>query len=352
MTKASRFGARRLVAPTLRPTGIAWLLYTGGTTGRPKGVIETHSGVATMTNIQMAEWDWPAHLRTLCVTPLSHAASTLFLPTLLRGGSLAVMPSFDPDRLIDTIERLRITVTFLVPTMIYRLLDHARLDTADLSSLQTLFYGASAISPTRLAEAIERLGPIFFQFYGQAECPTTITVLTKNDHRLGQPDRLASCGRPVPWLDVELLDDDGHAVPAGDPVRSAFADRLSWPAITTARAETAEALRGGWLHTGDVATADDKGFLTIIDRKKDMIVTGGFNVFPERSKMCCPPTRTYPRRPSSAYRIPAGGRPSEHSWYGVRTGGPSEKRTSSGLSKNTKALRPRPKKSTSSTRSR
>lgn len=280
VTKASRFGAQRLAAPTVEPSDVAWLLYTGGTTGRPKGVVETHRGVATMTHIQMAEWDWPTDLRTLCLTPLSHAASALFLPTLLRGGSLAVLPSFDPDRLIDTIERLRITATFLVPTMIYRLLDHALLDRADLSSLRTLFYGASAISPTRLAEAIERLGPIFFQFYGQAEAPTTVAVLAKNDHRTDRPDRLASCGRPVPWLDVALLDDDGRKVSTGEPGEICVRGPLVMAGYHNQPDQTAEALRGGWLHTGDVATADDEGFLTIIDRKKDMIVTGGFNVFP------------------------------------------------------------------------
>ncbi|MFD0687179.1 AMP-binding protein [Actinomadura fibrosa] len=276
-TAASRFGARRLIAPSPDPSGIAWILYTGGTTGRPKGVLETHRGVAAMTHIQMAEWDWPADLRTLCVTPLSHAASALFLPTLVRGGSLAVLPSFDPDRFVDTVERLRITATLLVPTMIYRLLDHPGLDGPRLGSLRTLFYGASAISPTRLAEAIERFGPIFFQFYGQAEAPTTVTVLGKNEH---SADRLASCGRPVSWLDVALLDDDGNEVQPGEPGELCVRGPLVMAGYHGQPEQTAAALRGGRLHTGDIATADDQGYLTIVDRTKDMIVTGGFNVFP------------------------------------------------------------------------
>ncbi len=279
-TASARFGARRLSAPAVRPSDVSWLLYTGGTTGRPKGVVETYRAVAQMTYIQMAEWDWPAQVRTLCATPLSHAASALFLPTLLKGGSLAVLPSFDPDRFVDTVERLRITTTFLVPTMIYRLLEHPGLDAADLSSLETLFYGASAMSPSRLAEGMARLGSVFFQFYGQAECPTTVTVLTKEDHRCGRPERLTSCGRPVPWLDVALLDEDGTEVATGRTGEICVRGPLVMAGYHNRPAETAEALRGGWLHTGDLARADDEGYLTIVDRKKDMIVTGGFNVFP------------------------------------------------------------------------
>jgi fatty-acyl-CoA synthase len=279
-TAAARYGARRLTAPDADPSDVSWILYTGGTTGRPKGVVHTHRSVVAMTYIQLAEWDWPEDLRALCVTPLSHAASALFLPTLVRGGSLAVLPSFDPEQFLDVIARRRITATMLVPTMIYRLLEHPALDRADLSSLRTLFYGASAISPARLAEGIERLGPVFSQFYGQAECPTTVTVLRRADHRTDRPDRLASCGRPVPWLDVALLDEDGAEAAPGEPGELCVRGPLVMAGYHNRPEETAEALRGGWLRTGDVATADDEGFLTIVDRKKDMIVTGGFNVYP------------------------------------------------------------------------
>ncbi|ABW12285.1 AMP-dependent synthetase and ligase [Parafrankia sp. EAN1pec] len=276
-TRAAQFGARHLSAPNVRLSDPSWIVYTGGTTGRPKGVVTTHQGIATMTDIQMAEWDWPRELRTLCVTPLSHASSALFLPTVLRGGSLVVTSSFDPDQFLVLIKRYRITATFLVPTMIYRLLDHHRLRTADLSSLETLFYGASAMSPSRLAEAMETLGPIFFQFYGQAECPMTVTVLRKKQHH---PDRLASCGQPVPWLDVALLDDDGREVDTGEPGEICVRGPLVMARYHNQPDQTAEAFRHGWLHTGDIATADHDGFLTIVDRKKDMIVTGGFNIFP------------------------------------------------------------------------
>ena len=280
-SSAARYGSRTLRphAPEDPDTPYS-VAYTGGTTGQPKGVVGTCRSMSTMTTIQMAEWQWPDEMRFLCCTPLSHAGAAFFVPTLLRGGSLYVLPHFDPERVIDTIVEHRITATMLVPTMIYVLLDHPGLASADLSSLETLYYGAAAMSPSRLAEGIERLGPIFFQFYGQAECPMTITVLRREEHLVDRPDRLATCGRPVPWLDVALLDDEGREVPHGDAGEICVRGPLVMKEYLNKPEQTAEAFRHGWLHTGDVARADDEGFFTIVDRKKDMIVTGGFNVFP------------------------------------------------------------------------
>ena len=177
----------------------------------------TYRSGAAMTMIQMAEWEWPEEVRFLICTPLSHAGAAFFVPTLLRGGSIVVLPGFDPGKVLEAIEKHRITATMLVPTMLYVLLDHPKFAETDLSSLETVYYGAAAMSPTRLKEAIDRLGPIFFQYYGQAECPMTITVLRKEEHDTSRMDRLATCGRPVPWLRVALLDDDGNEVPSGEP---------------------------------------------------------------------------------------------------------------------------------------
>jgi fatty-acyl-CoA synthase len=279
-TAAARFGARRLRAAVASPETPSSIAYTGGTTGQPKGVVGTYRSGSTMTTIQMAEWQWPSETRFLCCTPLSHAGAAFFVPTLLRGGALVVLPYFDPERVMDTIERHRITATMLVPTMIYVLLDHPKLQTADLSSLEVLYYGAAAMSPSRLAEGIERLGDVFFQFYGQAECPMTITVLRKEEHRVDDPQRLASCGRAVPWLDVALLDEEGQQVDQGQPGEICVRGPLVMKEYLNKPEQTAEAFKFGWLHTGDVARADEEGFLTIVDRKKDMIITGGFNVFP------------------------------------------------------------------------
>ena len=277
---AATFGARRLRAADLRPDDLAMLVYTGGTTGRPKGVMITQGNLSTMTVIQMAEWDFAAGGRMLITTPLSHAGAAFFVPTLLRGGCLVVLQRFDPSQVLDLIERERITATMVVPTMLYALLDQGDLEGRDLSSLQTMYYGAAAASPSRLRDALERIGPVLFQFYGQSECPMTAAVLAKHDHDPNRLDRLATCGRPVPWLTVGVLDDDGDQVPVGEPGEICVRGPLVMAGYWNDSEQTAEAFRGGWLHTGDVARMDDEGFLTIVDRKKDMIVTGGFNVFP------------------------------------------------------------------------
>jgi fatty-acyl-CoA synthase len=277
---AASFSPRDLVAPDVAPEDVPGLAYTGGTTGKPKGVMGSYRSGATMTQIQMTEWEWPERPRFLMCTPLSHAGAAFFVPVLLLGGSLVVVPYFDPELVLRTIEEQRITATMLVPTMLYMLMDHPDFQTRDLSSLETVYYGASAMSPTRLREAIQKLGPIFFQYYGQAEGPMTICVLRKDEHDVDDLARLATCGRPVPWVHVRLLDDEGREVPRGEPGEICVRGPLVMQGYWNKPEQTAEALAGGWLHTGDVAREDEQGFYTIVDRKKDMIVTGGFNVFP------------------------------------------------------------------------
>jgi len=280
LAAAAAFEPQRLIGPSVRPEDVFSLAYTGGTTGKPKGVQMTNRGSATLLRIQMTEWEWPSETRFLVCTPLSHAGGAFWNPTSMMGGSIVVLPGFNPEKLCAAIEKYKITATMLVPTMLYALLDFPDLDKYDLSSLETVYYGASAISPTRLAEAIERFGPIFFQFFGQAECPMTISVLRKADHDLSKPERLGSCGRPVPWVHVALLDDEGNEVPDGEPGEICVRGPLVMQGYLNKPEQTAEATKFGWLHTGDVARKDAEGFLYIVDRKKDMIVSGGFNVFP------------------------------------------------------------------------
>jgi fatty-acyl-CoA synthase len=277
---AAGFEPRTLTPPDVDADDIPGLAYTGGTTGQPKGVMGSYRSGATMTQIQMTEWEWPNEPRFLMCTPLSHAGAAFFVPVLLLGGSLVVVPYFEPGLVLETIEREKITATMVVPTMLYALLDHPDFATRDLSSLETVYYGASAISPTRLREAIGKLGPIFFQYYGQAEGPMTICVLRKDEHDVDDLDRLATCGRPVPWVHVKLLDDDLNEVPRGEPGEICVRGPLVMRGYWNKPEQTAEALAGGWLHTGDIAREDEHGFYTIVDRKKDMVVTGGFNVFP------------------------------------------------------------------------
>jgi fatty-acyl-CoA synthase len=270
----------RLLAPKVGPSDVMRLGYSGGTTGKPKSLASVQRvGLATLS-IMMAEWEWPNPPRMLACTPLSHAGAALFLPTLLKNGTILVLPRFDPVAVMQAIQERRINCMMLVPTMIYALLDHPRFGEFDLSSLETVFYGASAISPTRLKEAIERIGPVFFQFYGQAECPMAITVMRKAEHDVRDLRRLASCGRPVPWVHVELLDSNNCPVPDGEPGEICVRGPLVMDGYRDNPELTTQTFAGDWLHTGDVAVRDPGGFLRIIDRTKDMIVTGGFNVYP------------------------------------------------------------------------
>jgi fatty-acyl-CoA synthase len=280
MRLAATFAPQSLVAPPVNAEDLSALAYTGGTTGKPKGVMNTYRGSATMAQLMMSELQWPDEVRHLICTPLSHAGSSLFVPLQLQGAAMFVLPTFDAGAVLEAIERHRISTTMLVPSMIYALLDHPRFDETDLSSLQTVFYGASAMSPARLQEAIRKLGPIFVQFYGQTEAPMMVCVLRKEEHDVDDLARLASCGRPLPWVPVALLDDDGNEVPKGEPGELCVRGPLVMKGYWNKPEETAAAFEHGWLHTGDVCREDEDGFFTIVDRKKDMIVSGGFNIFP------------------------------------------------------------------------
>ena len=205
------------------------ITYTGGTTGKPKGVIGTSQAMNTMSQIQLAEWEWPENPRFLMCTPLSHAGAAFFVPTVIKGGSLFVLSRFDPAEVLETIEEQKITATMLVPTMLYALMDHPDSQTRDLSSLETVYYGASAINPVRLKEAIERFGPIFAQYYGQSEAPMVITYLPKGDHDEGP----AVVVRPAVCVHPHRAARRGRhsRCRRGSRGRSAWPDRC-WPAAT------------------------------------------------------------------------------------------------------------------------
>jgi fatty-acyl-CoA synthase len=277
---ADQFTPEKLVAVDLDPETVSSLAYTGGTTGKPKGVMAAARSAAYMTMIQMNEWEFPDEIRMLVATPLSHAAAAVFVPTMMRGGALYAMSGFSSAEFFGMIEKHKITTTFLVPVMIYVLLDSPEADTADISSLETIVYGASAMNPTRLADGIRKWGKIFFQCYGQTEAPMVLCHLKKEEHDLDKPERLASCGRPTPWMKLALLDDDNNEVPEGEPGEICVRGPLVMAGYLGQPESTEETFAGGWLHTGDVGRFDDDGFLYIVDRKKDMIISGGFNVFP------------------------------------------------------------------------
>jgi fatty-acyl-CoA synthase len=265
------------VAAELEPDHVVSVTYTGGTTGRPKGVIGTALGMTTMTQIMMAEWEWPRRPRFLLCTPLSHAGAAFFLPVVLHGGQLVVLPRFDAGEVLAAIEREKITATMLVPSMLYAMLDHADFGKRDLSSLEVVYYGASAIDPNRLRQAIDKMGPIFAQYFGQSEAPMVISYLARDEH---DEARLTSCGRPAAMLRTALLDVAGKQVAQGEVGEVCVSGPLLALGYRNLPEATAETFKDGWLYTGDLARQDEDGFLHIVGRSKDMIVTGGFNVFP------------------------------------------------------------------------
>jgi len=260
---------------------VGWLAYTGGTTGLSKGVMIPHRALATMATIISADWDWPPEIRYLAVTPISHAAGVTIYPVMLRGGYTRLAQGFDAEAFCRIVAEEKITATFLVPTLIYGLIDNIAIrQRHDLSSLDLIVYGAAPMSPDRLQEAMRIFGKVFLQLYGQTEAPQCITCLRKIDHDLRKPERLGSCGQPTPLVDVRLFDSNMREVNVGEPgeicVRGALVMQGYWKRPDA----TEEALRGGWLHTGDVAVRDSEGYLYIVDRTKDMIISGGFNIYP------------------------------------------------------------------------
>jgi fatty-acyl-CoA synthase len=259
---------------------IAYLLYTGGTTGVPKAVVHTDRAVVAHYYGTALGWDLPESMRYLAVAPISHAAGMLIVPALLSGGTVILQRRFDPAAWLAAVAAEQATLSLLVPTMIYAVLDHPDLARTDLSSLQTVMYGASPISPTRLAEAIERVGPVFCQLYGQTESAGQGTSLWRAEHDPSDLHGLTSCGRPMPFNRVAVLDEGGEPLPDGEPGELCIQGPSVMEGYWKQPDLTAATLAGGWLHTGDIGVRDADGRFYIVDRKKDMVVSGGFNVFP------------------------------------------------------------------------
>ena len=267
--------------PQDRPQDVIRLIYTGGTTGRPKGVVTLSSQLAFASLLHMAEQGFSTATRLLVLSPVSHGGGSFIIPVLCRGGSVIIQDGFEPGRVLDAISRLGVTTLFLVPTMIYVLMDDPRVATAELGSLNRIIYAASPISPPRLAQALQLFGPILSQNYGLTEVPGTVLSLTPEDHLDSREPRLASAGKPYPCVTVRLLDGQNVPVPPGCGVGEICVRAPhATPGYWNRPDQTAELWQGGWLHTGDMATQGADGYFTIVDRKKDMIISGGFNVYP------------------------------------------------------------------------
>ncbi|MBV6762571.1 acyl-CoA synthetase [Rhodococcus opacus] len=274
-------GAERL--DTEPVDDLALIVGTGGTTGRPKGVMLTGRNIETMSALTLMSYPFDGRPVYLALAPLTHAAGVLCFPILALGGQVVIMPAPDLGQFLAHIDRDRVTHTFLPPTLIYMLLDHADLETTDLSSLQCFWYGAAPISPTRLSEALTRIGPVMAQLFGQSEAPMMIATMAPKDHFLADGSvataRLSSAGRPSPLVTVAIMDGQGALLPAGERGEVVVRSSLVMTGYYKNPVATQEASAHGWHHTGDIGYLDEDNFLYIVDRAKDMIITGGFNVY-------------------------------------------------------------------------
>jgi acyl-CoA synthetase (AMP-forming)/AMP-acid ligase II len=269
------------------PDDVVVLSATGGTTGAPKGVMNTHRSTQTFCAHFMIGCPYESAVKpvNLAAAPITHTAGLLSLPCTARGGTVVVLTKPDPAQLLGAIQKHRVTEFFLPPTVIYRLLDIPDLEKkVDFSSLKYFLYGAAPMSVEKLKQAIGTFGPVMMGGYGQTEAPTSISFLTPGEHfvagQVAPDERLSSVGRPNPLVRVEIMSDANEILPPGETGEICVRGDLVMKGYYKAPEKTAETIVDGWLHTGDIGHLDADGYLHITDRKKDMIITGGFNVYP------------------------------------------------------------------------
>ena len=259
------------------------LVGTGGTTGRPKGVMLTGHNIETMSALTLMSYPFTPRPRYLALAPLTHAAGVLCFPVMALGGEIVIMSHPDLTEFLALAQRHQITHTFLPPTLIYMLLDHHDLPDTDLTAMQCLWYGAAPMSSSRLEEALVKIGPVLGQLFGQSEAPMMISTLAPADHFRADGslarERLSSAGRPTPLTLVAIMDDEGNVLAPGERGEIVVRGPLVMAGYYKNPAASQEAARYGWHHTGDIGYLDDEGYLFIVDRAKDMIITGGFNVY-------------------------------------------------------------------------
>ncbi len=267
------------------PDDLCTLNYTSGTTGKPKGVmLSNRNWVAVYRNLLLDRDIKPGdHLAV--VGPLTHSAGSYVMPHFIRGGTVNIIPGgFNVERLLEAIAKSRVSSFSCVPTMLIRFMSEASLKNHDLSSLRNIAYGAAPMPVEKIKEAVRTFGPVLSQNYGQTEAYMTICHLQKHQHVIDGSEkatkRLASVGRPYTLVEVKIVDNDGNNIQQGEKgeliVRSDHVMCGYWNQPD----ETKAVLKNGWLHTGDIAQMDEDGFIYLVGRKKDLIISGGFNIYP------------------------------------------------------------------------
>ncbi|HEX7936843.1 MAG TPA: AMP-binding protein [Paraburkholderia sp.] len=265
------------------PDRTVLLQPTGGTTGPSKAAVHTNRSVEMGIISTFVNLDMDSETRVLAVAPLTHAASYLTFASAARSGMTVVLPAFDVAAVLAAIERHRITHLFVPPTIIYTLIGDPRTARADLSSLRAVLVGGAPIAPEKMREAIRQLGPVIYEVFAQSECLCCL-IKKPTDYLLPDgsldEDALRSAGQPNPFAWVEIMDDDGNLVGPGVKGGIVVKSASVMQGYYKNPEQTAEVSKFGWHHTTDVGVRDERGFVTVIDRTRDMIVSGGFNLFP------------------------------------------------------------------------
>ena len=275
-----------IIETSTRPDDLAWLFYTSGTTGRPKGAMITHRNLTVGSLAYCADVDFigPDDIR-LHAAPLTHGSGFYALPFILKGAqNLISAGGFRPEDVFRVLAECRNVSFFAAPTMVSRLINHPLADQSDHPGLKTLEYGGAPMYLADLKRALEVFGPRLYHLFAQGEAPMTITHVTKAMHAdTGQPrywDRVASAGIPRSGCEVRIVDAEGRPLPTGETGEIATRSDVVVQGYWKNAAATEKALKDGWLMTGDVGSIDEEGFLTIKDRSKDMVISGGMNIYP------------------------------------------------------------------------
>ncbi|GAA0610090.1 long-chain fatty acid--CoA ligase [Virgibacillus siamensis] len=252
------------------------IMYTSGTTGNPKGVMLSHrnmlAGALSLSQVcEVNNQDTIGH-----VAPLTHGSNFLSHVAWLHGTTQVIYNKFQPEEFIDDIQRDEISVTFMVPTMVNLMIQHPEFSPKKLDSIKSINMAGSPIASSKLRLAIERLGTKFVETYGQVEAPMCITIMPRNE----LPGRLESCGRTGPFVDMRIVNEKGHELPAGGVGEIVCKGSLVMQGYWNNEQGTAKTLKNGWLQTGDLGWVSNQGYLHIVDRIKDVIISGGVNIYP------------------------------------------------------------------------
>lgn len=266
------------------PDTLVRIASSGGTTGPSKGIIQTNETIETQLSCMLAMIPMGPRPVHLAAAPLSHMAGSLCWPTMIFGGETVILPKADPGVILRAISQFGITHMALTPTMIYMLLDHPDAQTTDYASLRNIIYAGAPMSVDKLKRAVEIFGPVMTQAFGQAEASFVCTVLSPQEHVINgdanQTRRLLSCGRATPFVRVEIMGEDGSLSSPGARGEIVVRSNLVSPGYYNNPEATAAVSKGGWHLTGDIGYKDEDGYLYIVDRKRDVIISGGFNIFP------------------------------------------------------------------------